>query len=237
MPIADPPPGVGPLDVRPAGPMTRPGRRRPPCCDHDTTGAVQVGCERGARPSADDPAGRRRPSLRLAGAPAERQRMASALQLPGGRCQLLANLHPVTCGPTGTGRCSLVHISPASSPAGPFGTQRSGVQISPTRQDAEGLVTGPLAASWPRCRRRVDRPPSRVHRAPPGRTSRPWPPRQHVGVGVLEQRPLLVGVPRGRPIGPDGLGELAPACIEPPVELLERELCAAHGQGAAVGAP
>ena len=36
-------------------------------------------------------------------------------------------------GPTGTGRCTLAHISPASSPAGPFGTQRSGVQISPTR--------------------------------------------------------------------------------------------------------
>jgi hypothetical protein len=35
---------------------------------------------------------------------------------------------------------------------------------------------------------------------------------------VVEQRPLTVGVPRGGPIGPDGLGELVPACIQPPVE-------------------
>jgi hypothetical protein len=40
---------------------------------------------------------------------------------------------------------------PGSSVAGSFGTQRSGVQISPTRLVAEGLVTGPLAASEAVC--------------------------------------------------------------------------------------
>jgi hypothetical protein len=39
-----------------------------------------------------------------------------------------------------------VRISPPAVGRPDFGTQRSGVQISPTRHDAEGLLTGPLAA-------------------------------------------------------------------------------------------
>jgi hypothetical protein len=54
---------------------------------------------------------------------------------------------PVVHGRVAGLTCGRVRWRPPRFARPEFGTQRSGVQTSPTRHDGEGLVTGPLAAS------------------------------------------------------------------------------------------
>ena len=79
----------------------------------------------------------RPPSLRRSGGRSGRR----------GACPHLAHVQSATWLLPGPTWCRVGRIWPGSSVAGSFGTQRSGVQISPTRLVREGLVTGPLAAS------------------------------------------------------------------------------------------